>query len=288
MPHMPSTYKLPHPDARNPEANRRKYRGKELLPEGALNEHDFEASRLTPLGSFSQPDPLASKYPWLSPYAYCAADPVNSIDPTGLTLHFNGDKEILDEALDILNTALGQKALSIEEGQVKINDDIQTEKFSEQQKNLFSTLKRVISSERIDVTLNIVNDDDNIYVGDASTSTFDLHDAQTVASYELTTTHSMITHEIYEQYRWKQLSNAKAKKPLAQAHMDSIMRESLINGKSYFVKGHEGKLVEPYSHQFTDKGFMIVIDNVVDITVHYIDIKTGSYTKENMKRPITD
>ena len=90
MPHTISTYNLPHP-----EANRRKYGGKELLTEGGLNEHDFEARRLTPLGSFSQPDPLAGTLtdpetgdrlpvPYLchiSPYAYCAADPINSIDP---------------------------------------------------------------------------------------------------------------------------------------------------------------------------------------------------------------
>ena len=62
MPHTTSTYKLPHPDARHPEARR-------LTP---------------PLGSFSQPDPLAFLKSEYSPYSYCHADPVNFIDPTGL------------------------------------------------------------------------------------------------------------------------------------------------------------------------------------------------------------
>ena len=84
MPHTTLTYKLLHPDARHPEANRRKYGGKELLTEGGLNEHDFEARRLTPLASFSQPDPLAFLKSEYSPYSYCHADPVNFIDPTGL------------------------------------------------------------------------------------------------------------------------------------------------------------------------------------------------------------
>ena len=79
MLYAPSTYNLPHP-----EANRRKYGAKELLTEGGLNEYDFEARRLTPLASFSQPDPLAFLKSEYSPYSYCHADPVNFIDPTGL------------------------------------------------------------------------------------------------------------------------------------------------------------------------------------------------------------
>lgn len=36
------------------------------------------------LARFSAPDPLEYKYPSLSPYAHCAANPANLIDPTGL------------------------------------------------------------------------------------------------------------------------------------------------------------------------------------------------------------
>ena len=38
---------------------------------------------------YGRPDPLAEKYYHISPYAYCAGDPVNRIDPDGCADYFN-------------------------------------------------------------------------------------------------------------------------------------------------------------------------------------------------------
>ena len=35
------------------------------------------------LGTWMAPDPMAEKYPGMSPYLYCAGDPVNRVDPDG-------------------------------------------------------------------------------------------------------------------------------------------------------------------------------------------------------------
>ena len=82
-------YGLPHPTAKHPEANRRRFGGKEYTSEFGFSVCDFEA-RLhdTLLASFLSPDPKAADYPHLSPYAYCASDPVNFIDPTGEVIIF--------------------------------------------------------------------------------------------------------------------------------------------------------------------------------------------------------
>gem|GEM_PF-5469338 len=49
-----------------------------------INEHDFEARRQMPqLGQFSTQDPLKWDNPDVSPYLYCAANPIRFIDPTG-------------------------------------------------------------------------------------------------------------------------------------------------------------------------------------------------------------
>jgi hypothetical protein len=36
------------------------------------------------LARFTTIDPLAEKYPWISPYAYCGGNPINRVDPTGM------------------------------------------------------------------------------------------------------------------------------------------------------------------------------------------------------------
>ena len=47
--------------------------------------YDFSARCLqTSLGRFTTIDPLAEKYPSVSPYAYCNGNPVNFVDPDGM------------------------------------------------------------------------------------------------------------------------------------------------------------------------------------------------------------
>ncbi len=58
--------------------------GKEMDPMHGLNWNDFGARRYDPaIGIWTSPHPLAYKYPWLSPRAYCAGNPVNIYDPDG-------------------------------------------------------------------------------------------------------------------------------------------------------------------------------------------------------------
>ena len=62
--------------------NRYRFTGKELGDETGL--YDFSARFLqTSLGRFTTIDPLAEKYPNISPYVYCNGNPVRYIDPDG-------------------------------------------------------------------------------------------------------------------------------------------------------------------------------------------------------------
>jgi RHS repeat-associated protein len=61
-----------------------KFGGKEYETMHGLNLYDFVARPYDPAaGQFLTPDPMAEKYPWISPYAYCGNNPVNYIDPDG-------------------------------------------------------------------------------------------------------------------------------------------------------------------------------------------------------------
>ena len=54
---------------------------------------DFGARIYDPFtASWLSPDPLAADYPGISPYAYCAGDPVNLVDPNGRKILIPGKK----------------------------------------------------------------------------------------------------------------------------------------------------------------------------------------------------
>ena len=77
-----------------------KFGGKELDAMYGLNLHDFHARLQIPdLGRFDRPDPLCEKTPHLSPYLFCANDPVNNTDPTGMIVEFIDDNPEKDEKL---------------------------------------------------------------------------------------------------------------------------------------------------------------------------------------------
>ena len=74
--------------------NRYRYTGKESGDEIGL--YDFSARFLhTRFGRFTTIDPLAEKYPDISPYAYCNGNPVNYVDPDGKYFEGVNDKRAL-------------------------------------------------------------------------------------------------------------------------------------------------------------------------------------------------
>ena len=86
-------YGMPHSSGTLSEVdvNRRWFGGKEFTAESGVNLYDFNARWLNPaLTMFTTPDPLAFNTPDVSPYTFCAGDPVNYSDPTGL---FRDEKE---------------------------------------------------------------------------------------------------------------------------------------------------------------------------------------------------
>ncbi|MBQ7609825.1 MAG: hypothetical protein IJU74_01870 [Bacteroidales bacterium] len=81
-------------------ANAWRYGGKEKeTVVGTRPQYDFGARRMSPAyGRFTTMDPLGEKYYHISPYAYCAGDPVNYVDPTGmdvLIVYREKDKELV-------------------------------------------------------------------------------------------------------------------------------------------------------------------------------------------------
>lgn len=71
---------------------RYKYNGKELDRMYGLNWYDYGARQYDPtIGQFTTIDPLCEKYYYISPYAYCAGNPVNAVDPNGMDWYQNNE-----------------------------------------------------------------------------------------------------------------------------------------------------------------------------------------------------
>ena len=72
-----------------------KFSGKESLTRVGLDLYDFGARMYSPSNTrWMSMDPLAEKYYHVSPYVYCASNPLNIVDPDGmqwyLCTHYNG------------------------------------------------------------------------------------------------------------------------------------------------------------------------------------------------------
>ncbi|MBQ0044559.1 MAG: RHS repeat-associated core domain-containing protein [Bacteroidales bacterium] len=75
-----------HPDGSMPTVNSNRWRfaGKEIQPLGGTGWLDFGARQYDSfLGRWTTVDPLAEKYPGISPYSYCAGNPINFVDHDG-------------------------------------------------------------------------------------------------------------------------------------------------------------------------------------------------------------
>ena len=76
------------------DVQRYKYNGKELDRTYGLDLYDYSARYMDgALGRFTTMDPMAEKYYGISPYAYCANNPMRFVDPTGMDWYSYIDEE---------------------------------------------------------------------------------------------------------------------------------------------------------------------------------------------------
>ena len=102
-------YGTPHRAPKNLTAvsttNSYLFGGKELMTQDALDEYLYGARTYLPAATiFSSIDPLCEKYYHLSPYVFCAANPIRYVDPSGVRIFLSQDmnlKQIFTVLLDL-------------------------------------------------------------------------------------------------------------------------------------------------------------------------------------------
>ena len=98
-----------------------RYNGKELDNAMGIDWLYYGARMMEPeWGRFTTPDPLAEKYYSISPYAYCAGDPINKIDPDGREIVISGNRQQRHEVLKYMQSLTNDKLGVRADGQVII------------------------------------------------------------------------------------------------------------------------------------------------------------------------
>ena len=112
-----------------------RYGGKELVTLGGLNLSDFGARWLdSPSGTFTTMDPLCEDFQHLSPYLYCAGNPIKYIDPSGMYFGMAS----MDEAIQIL------RDLSYELTNIRNNKSISEEETNSRATEIIQSMLDIV------------------------------------------------------------------------------------------------------------------------------------------------
>ncbi len=235
---------LPMNTSTEPTANAFKYTAKELSLFRGLPVYDYTARHTLPAigNTFRTMDPYAEKYVGISPFAFCAGDPINFTDPTGMEMEITENvKGAIEGLCRIINTYLsGGYEFSVNENGIASLEQIDPSvKLSDEQQNLVSTLNKIIKSN--DTTHLNLTMDSSVLIGEMGTATIDVSDLQSIGSGEYLSDVSAFCHEAYEQYVYQTImpsSNQSEKMKQALSHCQAIGAESRVSGVHVSANRH--------------------------------------------------
>ena len=130
-----------------------KYNGKELDRTHGLDWYDYGARNydaIVPV--FTSLDPLCEKYYHISPYAYCANNPVRFIDPDGRYFSEKGETiEILKQFMSYLQMQLSKigKKMNKAEGEKLEKLELKYKKTYERNQRIFNEIYQLASSDQV-------------------------------------------------------------------------------------------------------------------------------------------
>ena len=185
-------------------------------------------------------DPMADKYPNISPYAYCAWNPVKLVDPDGEELVFTGESESVNSLLKIMNScfSFSSDVFSIVDGKVQ-SRELNSEELSlmsEKQQAFYTTIMSAVNDDET-ISIGIVNNRKDVLFGSWDLNTIDVADMQALGDGEGLNMYAAIGHEIAEQ-QYKQTSSIPSY-PIGH-YKYGLKAEEKISG--YFRTSESGAL----------------------------------------------
>jgi hypothetical protein len=154
-------------------------------------------------------DPMADKYPNISPYAYCAWNPIRLVDPDGRELVFTGESEHVNSLLKIMNScfSFSSDVFTIVDGKVQsrqLNSE-ELNSMSKKQHAFYTTIMSAVNDDET-ISIGIVNNRKDVLFGSWDLNTIDVADMQALGDGEGLNMYAAIGHEIAEQ-QYKQTSS---------------------------------------------------------------------------------
>ncbi len=243
--------------------------------ERTLADYDFGARRYLPfrVPRWTSMDPMAEKYFSISPYAYCAADPVNLVDPEGEDLYIKGS--FSTNVLSFLTDFFNKRDCSLEINEITGQITYSLKNTEKELSPEASRIKEIIDANDISVTLNVISDPDSesTIIGSFEGNKIDLDNngnvikvdaLQTINYYDLETLvrasegpyskinkeeiSKFVLHEVTEAFEGAKTSKAMKHSALKNgiyqmmAHNNAYPQPNLKNtGDGYYVTGSKGK-----------------------------------------------
>ncbi|MBO6222247.1 MAG: hypothetical protein J6N56_00520, partial [Bacteroidales bacterium] len=187
----------------NPSATRRDlYNGKEIQTIAGTDYLDYGFRQYDPVTArWMAVDPKAEKYLSMTPYSYCAGNPINFIDLIGDTLKLiSNSKEDLSATLNIYNKGLGgyYRARADKEGYIFLERTKKNGKMTSEETLYYDELKKVIEGTMTEIS--IVRNDSNVAIGSADLNTIDIGDIEALTNRKYTNPEASLLHETIEQH----------------------------------------------------------------------------------------
>ena len=270
-------------ESTNPGLQPYKYGGKELDRTSGLDAYDFGARiYFADRMQWGQMDPLCEKYYDVSPYGYCGNYPVNAIDLHGDSITFVGNVDDINFAVAALNNYLGFDYVLVDgNGTLSQNMNVPSVPFAmmdEGQKHLYTMLRSCISFPGGMTTINLVNNSEDVLIGDALFGQIDIGDVRNINKYTKEklplNSAGVLSHELFEQYLIQQegLGIPKAHK-IASTNESRIVQSNIPTDRRTvdYKKGEmHVEAYTPYNSKLTHSiDIVFYRNNIKDISFHY-------------------
>jgi RHS repeat-associated protein len=223
------------------------FNAKPLDEESGL--YDYGARSYDPnSGTFISRDPLFEKYPTLSPYAYCANNPVKYVDPTGMDIELNfyegkNKENSAEELKQTINQGLGGQfeayytkgksgAVSLQLRATGGGGDLS--KMSSESQAFYKELSGMIDNKTTTV-IDVMYGSSNVNTGNYKNNAIDIADINQFDNMGkgAATKQGKLIHEFVEQFGKAKSGYGKGDvRGYETNHQDGIAAENRVNGST--------------------------------------------------------